>query len=126
MSENDIHADDSLTSTPVQENTPETAEEREHRLRKAKRRRRLFTILPPILLVLGILVLLYPVISTYNNSASRRHSAPNRPMLAEMSSKMNWHAPTNTTVKPPKLRSLTPGWNPSGPIPPNIPITSHN
>lgn len=46
MSENDIHADDSLTSTPVQDDTPETAEAREHRLRKAKRRRRLFTILP--------------------------------------------------------------------------------
>ena len=37
MSENDTHADDSLTSTPVQDNTPETAEEREHRLRKDRR-----------------------------------------------------------------------------------------
>ena len=75
MSENDIHADDSLTSTPVQDNTPETAEAREHRLRKAKRRRRLFTILPPILLVLGILVLLYPVVSTYQNNVEQQRIA---------------------------------------------------
>ena len=75
MSENDIHADDSLTNTQVQDNTPETAEEREHRLRKAKRRRRLFTILPPILLVLGILVLLYPVISTYQNNVEQQRIA---------------------------------------------------
>ncbi len=75
MSENDIHADGSLSSTPVEEDTPETAEERDQRIRKAQRRRRLFTILPPILLVLGILVLLYPVIATYQNNVEQQRIA---------------------------------------------------
>lgn len=74
MSENEIHADDSLSSTQVQE-TPETAEERDQRIRKALRRRRLFTILPPVLLVLGILVLLYPVIATYQNNLEQQRIA---------------------------------------------------
>ena len=75
MSENEIHADDSLSSTQVQEETPETAEERDQRIRKAQRRRRLFTILPPVLLVLGILVLLYPVIATYQNNLEQQRIA---------------------------------------------------
>lgn len=74
MSENEIHADDSLSSTQVQE-TPETAEERDQRIRKALRRRRLFTTLPPVLLVLGILVLLYPVIATYQNNLEQQRIA---------------------------------------------------
>ena len=74
MSENEIHADDSLSSTQVQE-APETAEERDQRIRKAQRRRRLFTILPPVLLVLGILVLLYPVIATYQNNLEQQRIA---------------------------------------------------
>ena len=74
MSENEIHADDSLSSTQVQE-APETAEERDQRIRKAGRRRRLFTILPPVLLVLGILVLLYPVIATYQNNLEQQRIA---------------------------------------------------
>lgn len=75
MSENEIHADDSLSNTQVQEETPETAEERDQRIRKAQRRRRLFTILPPVLLVLGILVLLYPVIATYQNNLEQQRIA---------------------------------------------------
>ena len=75
MSENEIHADDSLSNTQVEEETPETAEERDQRIRKAQRRRRLFTILPPILLVLGILVLLYPVIATYQNNLEQQRIA---------------------------------------------------
>ena len=75
MSENEIHADDSLSSTQVHEETPETAEERDQRIRKAGRRRRLFTILPPVLLVLGILVLLYPVIATYQNNLEQQRIA---------------------------------------------------
>ena len=74
MSENEIHADDSLSSTQVQE-ASETAEERDQRIRKAGRRRRLFTILPPVLLVLGILVLLYPVIATYQNNLEQQRIA---------------------------------------------------
>ena len=74
MSENEIHADDSLSSTQVQE-APETAGERDQRIRKAQRRRRLFTILPPVLLVLGILVLLYPVIATYQNNLEQQRIA---------------------------------------------------
>ena len=75
MSENEIHADDSLSNTQVEEETPETAQERDQRIRKAQRRRRLFTILPPILLVLGILVLLYPVIATYQNNVEQQRIA---------------------------------------------------
>ena len=75
MSENEIHADDSLSNTQVQEETPETAEERDQCIRKAQRRRRLFTILPPVLLVLGILVLLYPVIATYQNNLEQQRIA---------------------------------------------------
>ena len=75
MSEHEIHAGDSLSSTQVQEETPETAEERDQRIRKAQRRRRLFTILPPVLLVLGILVLLYPVIATYQNNLEQQRIA---------------------------------------------------
>ena len=75
MSENEIHAGDSLSSTQVHEETPETAEERDQRIRKAGRRRRLFTILPPVLLVLGILVLLYPVIATYQNNLEQQRIA---------------------------------------------------
>lgn len=75
MSENEIHADDSLSSTQVHEEIPETAEERDQRIRKAGRRRRLFTILPPVLLVLGILVLLYPVIATYQNNLEQQRIA---------------------------------------------------
>lgn len=74
MSENEIHADDSLSSTQVQE-APETVGERDQRIRKAQRRRRLFTILPPVLLVLGILVLLYPVIATYQNNLEQQRIA---------------------------------------------------
>lgn len=74
MSENEIHADDSLSSTQVQE-APETVGERDQRIRKAGRRRRLFTILPPVLLVLGILVLLYPVIATYQNNLEQQRIA---------------------------------------------------
>ena len=75
MSENEIHADDSLSNTQVKEETPETVEERDQRIRKAGRRRRLFTILPPVLLVLGILVLLYPVIATYQNNLEQQRIA---------------------------------------------------
>ena len=75
MSENEIHADGSLSNTQVEEETPETAQERDQRIRKAQRRRRLFTILPPILLVLGILVLLYPVIATYQNNVEQQRIA---------------------------------------------------
>lgn len=74
MSEHEIHADDSLSSTQVQE-APETVGERDQRIRKAQRRRRLFTILPPVLLVLGILVLLYPVIATYQNNLEQQRIA---------------------------------------------------
>lgn len=74
MSENEIHADDSLSNTQVQE-APETVGERDQRIRKAQRRRRLFTILPPVLLVLGILVLLYPVIATYQNNLEQQRIA---------------------------------------------------
>lgn len=74
MSEHEIHADDSLSSTQVQE-APETVGERDQRIRKALRRRRLFTILPPVLLVLGILVLLYPVIATYQNNLEQQRIA---------------------------------------------------
>lgn len=74
MSENEIHADDSLSSTQVQE-APETVGERDQRICKAQRRRRLFTILPPVLLVLGILVLLYPVIATYQNNLEQQRIA---------------------------------------------------
>ena len=74
MSENEIHADDSLSSTQVQE-APETVGERDQRILKVQRRRRLFTILPPVLLVLGILVLLYPVIATYQNNLEQQRIA---------------------------------------------------
>ena len=75
MSENEIHADDSLSNTQVKDEIPETAEEGDQRIRKAQRRRRLFTILPPVLLVLGILVLLYPVIATYQNNLEQQRIA---------------------------------------------------
>ena len=74
MSEHEIHADDSLSNTQVQE-APETVGERDQRILKVQRRRRLFTILPPVLLVLGILVLLYPVIATYQNNLEQQRIA---------------------------------------------------
>lgn len=75
MSENEIHADDGLSNTQVEEEAPETAEEGDQCIRKAQRRHRLFTILPPVLLVLGILVLLYPVIATYQNNLEQQRIA---------------------------------------------------
>ena len=75
MSENEIHADGSLSNTQVEDEIHETAEEGDQRIRKAQRRRRLFTLLPPILLVLGILVLLYPVIATYQNNVEQQRIA---------------------------------------------------
>lgn len=83
MSEQDIHSDDSLTSTQDHEEPIESAADREARARKAARRRRLFTILPPILLALGILVLLYPVISTYQHNVDQQRIA--REFSAEQS-----------------------------------------
>ena len=74
MSENEIHADDSLSNTQVQE-APETVGERDQRILKVQRHHRLFTILPPVLLVLGILVLLYPVIATYQNNLEQQRIA---------------------------------------------------
>lgn len=75
MSENEVYADDSLSNTQVQEEIPETAGERDQRICKVQRRHRLFTILPPVLLVLGILVLLYPVVATYQNNLEQQRIA---------------------------------------------------
>ena len=72
---------------------------------------RLLTIAPPILLLAGILVLLYPVFATqYNNQRQER-------IASEFSAVAEQAAPTSTTSRPPSRRSLTRGWTPSAPAP---------
>ena len=82
--------------------------------KKIPLKRRLLAIAPPILLLAGILVLLYPVFATQYNNYRQESIASQFSAVAEDAGPdavaETCAAPTSTTPTLPSHRSSTPGW----------------